>query len=299
MSGMRFFLSGVMMAFLGLGVAWGQGSNADRLSGSPPPLSKDPAPVLVNPPGPGAPGATTDASVTQMGFSPYIVYPRSPGCTGPVGCNGPIGGEIYLRTGVSNPIGGSFFGRLLDSGWQLDGGARSVFYNQMRNGAWVIDFGITTIFNDTSRLDVPVLLQNIPTKTQGLVIPIEPIAVKHMNRTYVNFGGGKEWFLWGVPEGDCLPWSWRMGLDAGGRWGTMKVDINKLQVDAADLPHLSNTIGGVYTAWHTDVMVPFGPGMVTYGFRAEWAYTWTDVLQKAHNGDIMDINLLGTIGFQF
>ncbi len=319
MSEMRFFLSGVVGALLGLGVAWGQDSNAGRMTGSPPSLSSDPTPILANPPGPGAPGTPTEPIPYPQGFSPFIVYPRSPGCTGPVGCNGPIGGEIYLRTGLSIPFGGNFFGRLLEPGWQLDGGARSIFYDKDRRASWSIDLGVTTIFNDTNRLDVPVDLTNIPgtttvltnqgsvvgglavqsPTTQNIKIPIVPIAVKHMNRTYGDLGGGREWYYWGTPQGDCLPWSWRMGVDAGGRYGTMRVDINHLTITTAQLRHLTDTIAGVYCGWHTDVLIPFGPGLFTAGFRAEWAYTWSDVLQNTHVGDIMDCNLMGTIGFLF
>jgi hypothetical protein len=297
---MRFFLSGVMVALLGLGVVRGQDSAAGRITGSPPPLSKDPTPVLANPPGPGAPGGPTDATPIQTAPSPWMIYPREPGCTGPMGCDGPIGGEIYFRSGVSTPISGNFFGRLMDAGWQIDGGGRSIFYNKERNKAWVIDLGITTIFNDAKQIDVPVVLSNIKTNTAGIVVPLEPIAVKHMNRTYVNVGGGKEWYFWG--PSDCQELhvaGWRMGVDAGGRYGTMKVDINKLQLDLAQLRHLTDTIAGMYCAWHTDLIIPFGPGLFTAGFRAEWGYTWTDVLQFAHSGDLMDVNLLGTVGFQF
>ncbi len=302
MSGMRFSLSSVMVVLLGLGVARGQdyssGGQSGIPSGSPPPLSKNPATINTNPPGPGAPNWPTEPEGFEPVPSPWIRYPRCPDCIGPMGCDGPIGHEIYTRVGASSPISGNFFGRLGETGWQLDGGFRSIFYNKTRDQAWTVDLGVTTIFNNINAINTPITLYNIRTNTAGIVVPVEEIAVKHMNRTYVDLGGGKEWYFWGNAD-DCSKKSWRMGVDAGGRYGTMKVDINKLQIDNALLRHLTDTIAGTYVGWHTDVVIPFSHHLFIAGFRAEWGYTWTDVLQRQNGSDIMDLNILGTVGIQW
>ena len=298
MSGMKFCLSGMMVALLAASYSQGQESS-ERPTGSPPPLAKDPSTINTNPPGPGAPGAPPDTEVLQMGPSSWLLYPRSPGCCGPTGADGTIGGEIYFRSGVSIPVGGNFFGRLLEPGWQIEGGGRTIFYKKSLDSAWIIDLGITTIFNDTNSLSVPVTLQNVKTANANVVVPLVPIAVKHMNRTYVNAAGGKEWYIWGTADKEAHCASCALGVDVGGRYGTEKVDINKLQVDSSNLRHLTDVIGGTFCACHTDMMIPFGPGFFVAGFRAEWGYTWSNILQKQNNSDIQDINFLGTVGFQF
>lgn len=299
MSGMKFFLSGMMMALLGLGVVNAQEYSSGRGSGNPPPLAKDPNTVSPNAPGLGTPGAINEMEPAPPGPSSWISYVRSPGCCGPLGCDGPISGEVYFRTGVSNPISGNFFGRLLDSGWQVDGGARSIFYNAARTSGWTVDLGMTSIQNSSSTLINQVVLYNVKTSNALSSVPVVPIAVKHVHRTFANLALGKEWYLWGSGDKDAPGCNWRTGIDVGGRYGTTKVEINKLQIDNAHIPHLTDTIGGMLVAWHTDIMVPFGPGFFIAGFRAEWSYTWSDVLQVQNQADIMDINILGTLGFQF
>ena len=67
------------------------------------------------------------------------------GCQGPVGGNGPIGWETYLRSGVSLPFGGGPLARALDPGWVIQGGARSLFFNSAQDAAWTADFSVSNI----------------------------------------------------------------------------------------------------------------------------------------------------------
>jgi hypothetical protein len=58
-------------------------------------------------------------------------------------------------------------------------------------------------------------------------------------------------------------------------------------------------IGGVWVALHSLLEVPWGCGWFVAGFRAEWGYTWSDILQSLNNSDLQTINLLGSVGYRF
>src|SRR5262245_13380767 len=48
-------------------------------------------------------------------------------CLGPFGGDGPIQAELYLRNGISVPIGGgSTFNTTLQNGWNIQGGGRGL-----------------------------------------------------------------------------------------------------------------------------------------------------------------------------
>ena len=72
-------------------------------------------------------------------------------------------------------------------------------------------------------------------------------------------------------------------------------------VDSSNLRHLSRRgIGGtLFLACHTDMMIPFVLGFFVAGFRAQWKYSWSYILQKQNNSHIEDINFLVTVGFEF
>jgi hypothetical protein len=91
----------------------------------------------------GGQGAPPPAPVNPGGLSSWLVYPRAPGCCGPVGGNGPIGSEVYLRTGASIPVGGGIFGDVLDVGWAIQGGGRALFFNPAANAAWTVDLSLS------------------------------------------------------------------------------------------------------------------------------------------------------------
>src|SRR5437867_1586447 len=116
MSGKSVCLGSLVLVLLALGRAHGQGmpftsgtssggisgggSSAYRTTPGTPAGQDEPggAPSgSLSPPAPVPPGPQD--SLTSFGLSSWIKYPRSPGCCGPVGANGPIGSEIYFRSG--------------------------------------------------------------------------------------------------------------------------------------------------------------------------------------------------------
>src|SRR2546423_1730904 len=87
-----------------------------------------------------ATGDVTPASYVTpaTGLSDWILGTH-PGCCGPIGGDGPIRGELYLRSGVSLPVEGAYFGHTLVTGWDIDGGGRVLFFNAERDADWSVD----------------------------------------------------------------------------------------------------------------------------------------------------------------
>ena len=81
---------------------------------------------------------------------PWITCDR-PGCCGPVGGNGPIGWELYVRSGVSIPTGSGILQDTLDAGWMTTIGARTLFFNPATTAAWTWDVGLGYTYNDAGR----------------------------------------------------------------------------------------------------------------------------------------------------
>ena len=63
--------------------------------------------------------------------------------------------------------------------------------------------------------------------------------------------------------------------------------------------HLTDTIGGVYASLHSDLDIPCGCCVFQLGFRAEWDYTWSDILQIQNKSDVQDINLMVSLGVRY
>jgi hypothetical protein len=237
--------------------------------------------------------------------SPYLTYPRSPCCCGAVGaCGGPIGGEIFLRSGFAFPIGHSIFDRYLHTGWDIEGGGRLFLFNQHSTAAWTGTLGISNIFARTGNANQPVTLYRVPVhvapttpspfpSTLTAVIPSLDVTVSSLNMTFVNMGFGREWWLLGSAyPGEQQAWNWRVGIDGGGRWGSAEVQFNEIQ-------HHTGVVGGMYIALDSDIEHPFRCGILFAGTRLEYNYIWTHLLQDQNNGNFSSLNLLFQIGVRF
>ncbi len=216
----------------------------------------------------------------------WITYQR-PGCCGPRGRHGPVTYELYVRTGPSLPVGpGGGLAQTLETGWYVQGGGRSLFFNPACTSAWVIDLGLGNIWNHG----------NQPNRTYAIQQSIFPVSTLALNRTYVSAGGGKEWHFRG-PADHCH-WNWRFGLDGGGQFGTERLDVNDPGAPfGSNYRRLHDEIGGLYTGLYTDITIPCQSCSVLTGFRAEWAYTFSDIVPIM--SDISNINLLWTLGVRF
>ena len=245
-------------------------------------------------------GATTIP--TRATLSEWMLYPRDPGCCGPTGnCkSGPILLETYFRTGAEFTVGGGVFNNVLQTGWNIGGGARSLFFNPDADQAWVIDLGISNTHYNSNNRNPAVSLFNLPYLdrsgtfgigvNRSITIPAVDVGIISLNTTFVNLSGGKEYYL----RGDAFNKdnSWRIGGDIGGRYGSGKTEF-------VGFPNLKDTIGGVFLSLHSDLQIPFGKVNLIAGLRLEWDYIWNGVLQSQNNSDLSNISLLYNGGIQF
>ncbi len=239
------------------------------------------------------PEAPAPSPVPQV--SRWIVGPACD-CCGPFGGR-TIGYEIYLRNGLSLPFGNGVLARDLEAGWAMEGGARVLFFNPGKTAAWTVDLGITNIYNKADGNHTATLQNiwvpgaaNIFGQATSTLLPSIDVTFDDYNRTFVNAGFGREWYLWDAAN--CNGWMWRAGFDAGPRYGTSKLELNELR-------HRTKVIGGVFVAAHTDLEIPCGACIWQAGFRAEWAYTFSEILQDQNDADVHDILLMFNLGVRF
>ncbi|MBI3409982.1 MAG: hypothetical protein HY040_16705 [Planctomycetes bacterium] len=219
--------------------------------------------------------------IPQTGLSNWITYHRENCCFGNVGGDTPIGTELFLRIGPSVPIGSNFLRHILNTGWMIEGGGRSMFFNPSMEAAWFVEFSISNT-NNHSGPEVQIFTPRLATN---------PVVVQSYNRTFVNLGAGREWYLF--PATDTGR-NWRTGLDLGVRYGSASLGLYNTQ-------HLTDVVGGWYASWHTDLEFPFccchNPCIFQAGFRVEYGYTWSDIL--GHSTDLQDLNLLFSFGVRY
>jgi hypothetical protein len=238
------------------------------------------------------------AAPSRVGLSDWITYPRSPGCCGPTGLKGPIGSEVYFYTGMDFPIGPGDLGKSMNPGWVIGGGGRVLFFNPEVDAAWTVDLGVSNFsnFGDHKRTAT---LFNVPTQqpngaggTMSVVVPELTVTPSDLNRTYFNGALGREWYLMGTGDSARNETTWRAGVDVGGRWGSERLNLDEFR-------HRTKVIEGIFVSLHSEVEVPCGNVFWQAGFRLEWGYTWSDILQSQNDADIQEINLLFTLGVRF
>lgn len=243
--------------------------------------------------------------------SPYLVYPRSPCCCGPVGhCGGPFGYEVFARTGWAFPVGGGIFNQYSLPAWDVEGGGILYLFNPPSTAAWLGTLSISNINAIAGARNQPItlfrypvhtLVQSPPTTTGGVAsatpqrveVPEVTVTFTSVNMTFVNMGFGREWWLHGSGDpGQQKCWNWRVGCDFGGRYGSAEVQFAQVQ-------HHTDVVGGMYGAIHSDFEYPFRCGIFVAGMRLEYNYIWTSLLQDQNDGDWSSINLLFNLGVRF
>ncbi len=286
----KTLLSAVLVGFgWACAAAWGQEAPAPGVQ--PPPIKRDtaevPSPGAV-PPGAVPPGGVPGAVIAPApsGLSDWILY-RRPDCCSAGPCT-PLYSEVYLRVGPDIPVGGSYLSRSTQTGWTLEGGVRGLLFNQEMTKAWVMDAGIVNSNVSAAHNVDPVPLTIFPF-TGATTRQTIPVTLRNYNRTFVSLGFGREWYLW-EPANSPGP-KWRVGTDAGVRYGTSDATFNEIR-------HRTDTLYGVYTAIHTDVEVPCGCCFLSWGLRLEWADTWSHRVFQ-HEATIQDINVLATFGVRY
>jgi hypothetical protein len=290
------WLAVLAAAGLGLGSASAQIPTGPYSGGA----SEVAAPSGMAPGAPAAGAAPYDSARGDVRLSTWIQGDRCD-CCGPLGDHNPAQSELYVRSGVSLPIGEGTLENSITTGWMIQSGFRAILFDTPGDRAWTIDVGLTNIYNYDKDVKpiFPVFNVLVPDPIQGgqRTIPSSTTMLRSLNRTYVNLGFGREWWLYG-PARDTHEGlgreglQWRVGIDAGGRWGTAKAQVDIFQ-------HFTDTIAAVYAAAHSDVDIPCGCCTFHAGLRAEWDYTWSDVLQIQNKSDVESINFLVTFGVRY
>src|SRR5947209_2848097 len=150
--------------------------------GPPPGVMLDPTRV----PAPVGPEAAPPMQAVGPGLSRWITY-QCPECCGNVGWNGPIMAELYVLSGIEIPAEGKIFGHVLETGWVVQGGGRTLFFNQAMDKDWSIDLSISNILNRGQRSDIKVSVNQGATPRS--------VSIREMNRTYVNAAFGRDWYF--------------------------------------------------------------------------------------------------------
>jgi hypothetical protein len=223
-------------------------------------------------------------------LSSWITHTR-PDCCYPFGGHGPINTELYIRNGPSIPAAGGVLHRILDTGWDFQGGGRSLFFNASVDAAWTADLNLSYTYNHaepTPTVQLPATV--FPAGTVAGPGQTLPSHLRSLHRTFANGALGREWYL-NAPA-NASGWKWRAGFDMGGGIGTAKLNV-------VETRHRTDTIFRTGVSFHTDLEVPCGCCTYVGGFRAEWDYTWMDILWRNTNAQLQDVNLLFTLGVRF
>jgi len=298
----------ILFALLALvnggGLAWSQGAPypapiGDNLGGVP----------IPSPLGKATRDVPTEIHLTngqeRSGLSDWITY-RRPGCS-QHGSDPAVQTEIYLRSGAAFSFGGHIFGDILNAGWMIQGGGKSLFFDDSYVRAWYVDVSLANISSWT----------NDQAPGRPVFVAGQTTVVQGYNRTFVGLGLGRQWYLMGDGR-DAGP-NLRVSADAGGRWGSASATFTTVK-------HRSDVIGGIYVGLQADMEMPMAsflpcascgdgagcgttggcngrspceplPCIFVLGLRTEWAYTWSDVLQQV--SDVQDVNLLVHLGVRY
>jgi hypothetical protein len=221
---------------------------------------------------------TEPADQGGTGLSSWITYDRNNCCIGKGG-GMPVLTEVVFRIGPSLPVGGEYFGRNLDTGWMIEGGARAMFFNQAWSAAWTVELTVSNTYNPSHSTDTILLAHDIK----------QLVSVRALDRTFGNAGFGREWYLWSA--GNANDRHWRCGADVGGRYGAATVKFNEIR-------HRTQVIEGVYAALHTDLEIPWGRCTYFAGLRGEYGFTWSNIFAPGQ-GDMQDLTVLFNLGVRY
>jgi hypothetical protein len=270
--------------------AWLSGSAAPAQERGEQPIYPPPSPLAPNAEIERQPGAIVPAGGV---LSDWIVYRREC-CEGPEGRYTPLYTELYVNAGPTMPIGGDTLSRELQTGWTITGGARALFFNESLTRAWVFDLHLinTNLSGGAQDTQFPVTFFQNGTRSDLVnflgVTGRKTFSVHNYNRTLVGLGVGRAWYPWQPADSDNC--KLRFVADAGGRYGSGRVAFK-------EFGHVVDVIGQIYAGLRSELEFPCYGCMVHVGGRCEWAYTWSDVLQRQSN--TQEISALLTLGVRY
>jgi hypothetical protein len=241
-----------------------------------------PAPMPASPDG-STPAAPGDIAVAQPD---WITYTK-PDCCGPIGRNGPIETEVFTRSGLSLPLSGGVFPHVLETGWTIEAGGNSLFFNTAGDAAWDLGLSVANSNNHGQHSDV-----TIPYTVITSTGPVTSTAtIRELNRTYAALGFGREWFF-DRPVPFLGSHQVCFGIDGTGRLGTAMVEF-------AEFTHTTRITAGGGAALHSDLEFPCGGATFIVGLRVEWAANYSEILQKENDATLMDLNVVFNLGVRW
>jgi len=257
--------------------------------------------------------ATTMNTLTAPAGLPASPYPAGtvaspwshgtqPECCGPTGGNGPVTYELYAKTGPSLIIGGgATFSGAAEFGWLVGGGGRTLLFNPEGDAAWVLDLGLHYAYNGGKNDRTLDVFNRPPRGPDGLLTGpdvIFPFTLRGVTRTSFNYSVGRDWFLNGPGVlGFEQNWNSRFGVDVGGRYGTIRVDLIP-ETDRDNYFRRYSVTNGVSLGAHYNAETPVGNWILFTGFRVEYGFNWSNVVPPL-DGNFQDLNLLLTVGVRF
>ena len=234
-------------------------------------------------------------------YSPWCGDNPAGGCYGPVGANGPVTYEGYLRTGVSLLTGGGEMTAVAKTfGWNVQGGSRTLFFNPAGDAAWVLDLGIGFTGNAGRGASRPIDIEVGAVRFGGgLNRTTFEAGLRELRRTSLNFGIGRDFFLNGPGAVGCDQGysNFRLGWDVGGRWGTASVGFEPFG-DPGGYRRRQDVFHAVYGAGQGTWEQPMGGWTFYLGGRIEYGYYWTNLIPP-NDGDFREVNLLLLTGVRF
>jgi hypothetical protein len=237
-------------------------------------------------PFPDAPSAGPTESAPPLAGAPG--GPHCAGCCGPIGGDGQINSELFVRGGPSLPVAGGFFNKLIDTGWMSEVGGRSLFFNVDDDAAWTAELSLSYTYNNGNR---PNQVVNFGTGGGG-----DPASVSTLNRTFGNFALGREVYLRGLAHQEGF--HWRAGADLGLRYGTDRLDLHDY-LQGSNYERVNKWGYGWVASLHTDLEMPCGCCTWVVGFRAEIDQDYAHQLFAGQKSYLTDVNLLGNIGVRY
>jgi hypothetical protein len=205
-------------------------------------------------------------------------------CCWPIGAHGPIGQEVYIRSGAAFPLGNALLVRGLNTGWATTVGGRAQFFDAPGDAAWVLDFHGFYTYNNSSSQDVATV--------RG-----EPVTVRALHRSGVGLGIGRDYFLAGPGfVGGIWDANFHYGWDAGARWGAGHADLNLITNHAIYRRHY-DVFGQPFAGLNAALDIPMGGWTGFVGGRLEWNYTFSDIIPKG--GSFQEIVAQLTFGVRY
>src|SRR5262249_38791730 len=154
----------------------------------------------------------------------------------------------------------------INTGWLVEGGLRTLFFNPESTAAWTLGAHLIYQYNDGNG-QFP-FVATVPAPAAP-----ETFTIRHYPRWYLGGALGRDWFLAPAYGGDGNAYV-RFGGDWGGRWGTSHLNLNIIPAaDAANqdigFRRISDVTGSFFIGVHSTIEIPRPNWTWFFGFRAE------------------------------